>query len=327
MAQWIRGQYMKNNKLYISIIVALVTALLILVSQATQASAINDTSHQVSVIVNDSNSDRWIRFRAGLDQAAKDYNINLNYVTTTKLDTFSQEKTLIDEEVGNGTEAVILQLVNDTTDSQNYITDMSHKTTLALVEAGLETSPSNKSYGVTQDDNAGMGEALAQMVIDRTDNHTKETIGIVTGDSFSAKARYNAMVKLFAEKNITVSWVIPSTEELPFKLSEQSVSTVVTLDNDTLEETATLFKDAKQKPQLYGVGCSDKSIYYLDNGKIAGMIVPNEYTMGYLSLSKVAMYLNDHLYKISDSVVNYFTITKENLYSTENQKMIFPIVG
>ena len=57
------------------------------------------------------------------------------------------------------------------------------------------------------------------------------------------------------------------------------------------------------------------------------MIVPNEYTMGYLSLSKVAMYLNDHLYKITDSTVDYFTITKENLYSTENQKMIFPIVG
>lgn len=326
MARWIRGQYMKNNKLYLSIIVALVTALLILVSQATQASATSDTSHQVSVIVNDSNSDRWIRFRAGLDQAAKDYNINLNYVTTTKLSTFSQEKALIDEEVGNGTDAVILQLVNDT-DSQNYITDMSHKTTLALVEADLETSPSNKSYGVTQDDNTGMGEALAQMVIARSDDSTKETIGIVTGDSYSAKARYNALVNLFAEKNINVSWVIPSTEELPFKLSEQSVSTVVALDNDTLEEAAALFKDAKQKPQLYGVGCSDKSIYYLDNGKIAGMIVPNEYTMGYLSLSKVAIYLNNHLYKISDSIVDYFTITKENLYSTENQKMIFPIVG
>ncbi len=317
---------MKNNKLYISIIVALVAALLILVSQATQASASSDTSHQVSVIVNDSNSDRWIRFRAGLDQAAKDYNINLNYVTTTKLGTFSQEKAVIDEEVANGTEAVILQLVNDT-DSQDYITDMSHKTTLAIVEADLEDSSSNKSYSVTQDDNTGMGEALAQMVIDRSDDSTKENIGIVTGDSYSAKARYQALANLFAEKNINVSWMVTATEELPFKLSEQPVTTIVALDNDTLEEAAALLKDEKQKPQLYGVGCSDKSIYYLDNGKIAGMIVPNEYTMGYLSLSKVAMYLNDHLYKITDSTVDYFTITKENLYSTENQKMIFPIVG
>ena len=73
---------------------------------------------------------------------------------------------------------MILQLVNDT-DSQDYITDMSHKTTLAIVEADLEDSPSNKSYSVTQDDNTGMGEALAQMVIDRSDDSTKENIGIV----------------------------------------------------------------------------------------------------------------------------------------------------
>ena len=57
------------------------------------------------------------------------------------------------------------------------------------------------------------------------------------------------------------------------------------------------------------------------------MIVPNEYTMGYVSLSNVAIFLNNRMSKIVDTTVNYFTVTKENLYSTENQKMIFPIVG
>ena len=42
----------------------------------------SEESYSVSVIVNDSNNDRWIALRQGLEQAAGDYNINLNYVST-----------------------------------------------------------------------------------------------------------------------------------------------------------------------------------------------------------------------------------------------------
>jgi ribose transport system substrate-binding protein len=105
------------------------------------------------------------------------------------------------------------------------------------------------------------------------------------------------------------------------------VNIITVLDNDTLQDTAALLKDAKKDAKIYGVGCSDKTIYNLDNGKIDGMVVPNEYTMGYVSLLKAAMRVKNRLYKVEDTSVNFFKITKENLYSTENQKMIFPIVG
>lgn len=317
---------MKKNSLFTCIIIALVTAFLILIVQADQTTPSNEASHQISVIVSDSNSDRWIRFRAGLEQAAKDYNVNLNYVTTTMINDFETEQAAIEKEIDNGSNAVILQVVNSE-DAQAYITEKSKKTTIALIETDFKEPDVNKAYSVTQADNQGIGTALAQMVIDRSDNPQAEQIGIVTGSSFAMPMRYQALQELFQKNHIAVSWTVDDVEEMQKKEFESPVTTIVSLDNDTLEETAAYLKDRKEKPKIYGVGCSDKSIYSLDNGRIAGMIVPNEYTMGYVSLSKVAIHLNDHFTKMQDTTVDYFTITKENLYSTENQKMIFPIVG
>lgn len=316
---------MKKNRSLVIIIAALVAALLILLTMSNQTTSSN-SSPQISVVVDDSNSGRWVRFRAGLEQAAKDYNVNLNYVTTTKSSDFEQEKTVIDKEIENGTNAVIIQLV-DNVDSHQYIADASKKTTIALVETNLEDPDPNKSYSVTLDDNKGIGAALGQMIIDGSTDVAGTTVGIVTGNSSAMKERLQALQTALNLRNVRIAWTVQTTAELLMKQAASPASAIVTLDNDCLEEVAAYYKDIQRVSKIYGVGCSDKTIYYLDSGRIDGMIVPNDYTMGYVSLSKVAMHLNNHLSKIDDTTVNFFKITKDNLYSTENQKLIFPIVG
>lgn len=316
---------MKKNKFFIIIIAALVTCLCILITMENQPT-VTETAKQISVVVNDSTSARWTRFRAGLEQAAKDYNINLNYVTTTKLDDFEQEKETVDKEISNGSDAVILQLINGA-DAKDYVAAISRKSTIALIETDVKSPDAVKSYGVTLADNAGIGTALAQMVIDGTPKDASGPVGIITGDEAAMSIRNQTLQKFLQEKNIPIAWCVQTLEEAEAKQSISPVSSFVALDNETLEGLAEAIKDSAGRPKVYGVGCSDKIIYDLDNGKIAGMIVPNEYTMGYVSLSKVAIHLNNHLAKMEDTTVNYFTVTKENLYSTENQKMIFPIVG
>lgn len=317
---------MKKNRSLSIIIFALVASLLILLIMSNQALSTADTSPQVSVILNDSNSGRWVRFRAGLEQAAKDYNINLNYVTTTKSNDFEQEKAVIDKEIENGTNAMIIQLVNNV-DSQQYINEKSKKTMIALVETDLEDPDTNKSYLLARADNQGIGTALGQMVIDGTTDVSGSTVGIVTGNTPSMKERLLALQTALQQRNVRIAWTVQTTDELLMKQNADPATSIVTLDNDSLEEVAAYYKDIQRPSLIYGVGCSDKTIYYLDSGRIDGMIVPNEYTMGYVSLAKVARHLSNRLAKVEDTTVNYFKITKENLYSTENQKLIFPIVG
>lgn len=318
----------KKNRPLLAITLALVIALMILLTLGNQASASNDASSpQISVIVDDSNSARWVRFRAGLEQAAKDYNVNLNYVTTTKSNDLEQQKSTVDKEIENGTNALIIQLVSNTEEAKQYVTEISKKKPVELIETDLEDPDPDNSYYLTLADNQGMGSALADMVNDGTYETTNPTVGIVTGSSASIKMRLQALQDELQTKNIAVAWSVQTSDECMLQQAANPATAIVTLDNDTLEEIAVAMKDNKKSAQIYGIGCSDKTIYNLDNGTINGMIVPNEYTMGYVCMSKTAMRLNNHFYRVEDTTVNFFKITKENLYSTENQKMIFPIVG
>lgn len=315
---------MKKNKLLSFIIGFLILSICVLLILEAQAST-TEVNYQISVIVNDSTSSRWTRFRAGLEQAAKDYNVNLNYVTTTSLNGFSDEKEIIDTEISNGTNAVIVQLVHGSSAS-DYINTQSQKLPIALVDTDIDSSSSSNAYTVVQPDNTNMGSALAEMVIDGISSQEKARVGIVTGNSASMFLRSKSVQNVLQSRNIEIAWSVQTVDEAIMKQKTSKVAAIATLDNDTLEGIADEYR-GKDAPLIYGIGCSDKTIFDLDHGTITGMIVPNEYTMGYVSLSNLAIHLNNRLTNMDNTYVNYFTVTKENLYSTENQKMIFPIVG
>lgn len=48
----------------------------------------------VSVIVNDSSSERWDAFREGLEQGAEDNHVHLNLVSTGKFQNVQEEQTI-----------------------------------------------------------------------------------------------------------------------------------------------------------------------------------------------------------------------------------------
>ena len=56
------------------------------------------------------------------------------------------------------------------------------------------------------------------------------------------------------------------------------------------------------------------------------MVVPNEFNIGYLSAAAIAGQLREPLSSAKTEKVGFLTITKDNLYDEENQKILFPIV-
>ena len=61
---------------------------------------------------------------------------------------------------------------------------------------------------------------------------------------------------------------------------------LITLGNAETETAVDYLQaDTSYKRQfmIYGEGCSDKTVYYLDKGIIKSLVVPNEFNMGYQS--------------------------------------------
>ncbi len=76
---------------------------------------------------------------------------------------------------------------------------------------------------------------------------------------------------------------------------------------------------------LYGVGYSEKAIYYLEKGLVTELVMTNEFNLGYLAVQQVASQFGKHTGK-NDVVPDLLEVNAQNMYSEEMQKVLFPLV-
>ena len=109
----------------------------------------------------------------------------------------------------------------------------------------------------------------------------------------------------------------------------QGADIVVALENDETERAVDYMEENPEAVSgcaLYGIGNSEKIVYYLDQGVIQALLVPNEFHMGYQSVEELAMKLGYHTTEKRNVTTGYLLIDKDTLYDAANQKILFPIV-
>lgn len=286
-----------------------------------------DVSYEVSVVVNNSSSDRWIAFKEGLEQGAEDYSIRLNVVTTSSFDNLEDQQAVIEREIVNGAEGVIVQLCASS-GTEGLLQELTASTALVLVETDAEPT---ETYAAALPDNAGMGEALVQAAAeDAGGSLSGKTIGILTGNQaqLAMQQRLEGFTQAAEASGCQILWTLETGEsddgQLTEQLNEQPVDILIALENDETEQAVDELLAIQANVLLYGVGCSEKNVYYLDKGIITGLIVPNEFNMGYQSVALMAQYLQSR--KTGQTEISHITVNKETMYDTENQKVLFPIV-
>ena len=113
------------------------------------------------------------------------------------------------------------------------------------------------------------------------------------------------------------------------KQADEPVDILITLGNAETETAVDYLQaDTSYKRQfmIYGEGCSDKMVYYLDKGIIKSLVVPNEFNMGYQSVHTIAEQIKYKFSSAESTTVESLVINRQNLYDEENQKILFPIV-
>ena len=81
--------------------------------------------------------------------------------------------------------------------------------------------------------------------------------------------------------------------------------------------------EAPKRAGLYGVGCSPSNISYLDQGVISGMVVPNEFSMGYQSLSQLSQCLSNDIPAMKDIEVGFTSVRSDEVHTKANEKLLF----
>lgn len=280
--------------------------------------------YQIAVIIEDARSDNYSNFRKGMDRAAMEFNVDVHFITLYEKADAGQQMELMEREQQDGADALIVVPA----DEEQVIGKPMAVPVIFLQPGFMENSGS----GNIIIDYEQMGRQLAKEMLEKTPEECAFWM-------LTDPAKQSGMDRLFlkgAEETLTEAGgrvsVVERKEETGFLSFLDGLETgerVVLLaeNSDILTEVSGMLSDDLEEEEnvcgLYGRGNSVPILNDLDRGRISGICVTDDFSIGYLSVRAAVQVLEgtDGIPIMADS----YYIEKENLREPYYEKLLFPI--
>nr|WP_298514509.1 substrate-binding domain-containing protein [uncultured Marvinbryantia sp.] len=318
---------MKNSRKMFILIEIVLAFMLILVAAAMLHERGGRQPERIAVILREPDAGRWAAFKYGLRAAAEDMGVEVLIVSAEEQPDAAGEETMLKREIVNGADAVILQPTSG--DIEELLESIGTKVPVMLT--GCPSYGDDKAQiPATGPDNDAMGGALAkELLADFGESLDGKTIGIFaeTDGLQELKERANGFMQAIEGTGAVIEWSAgaASQEDAKNILAEQAaVDFVICLDDSSLVAAG---KEAAagnlHSARVYGIGHSTEAVYYLDMGNVERLVVPDEFNVGYQSLTEVARRLDNRFYRMKNAVISYTVLYRETLFSRENQELLY----
>lgn len=325
---------MKSKKTFVFIILflLLIISFSVLLDD-TLSNQKNKKIHNISLITSGRNNESLMIMKQGVDQAASELNIDVSFINLSQDNNIDEQKELIDREIKNGADAIILSPV-DYEKMANTVEEAMKKVPIILIESNVDLE---KTPPTIWSDNYELGELLGEQMIEMGDMGKKVAIIKNNLECKSIADRYEGFMSVMNKINNTyLFWEIPNESqanyytEIKKLLETNDVDVVVTLSAGMLEYVAEVKKDSniidneKSSIKVYGTGSTSKIISALEEKNINATATQNEFNIGYLGVKAAVDKLEGK--KISNSTISSTIVNTDNMYSKENQRLLFPLI-
>ncbi len=321
---------MKNNlKIFLAIALLLVLTGVLIVSSylyINDTSGKNDTA-RISVIVYGSGaSDRWTTMKQGLEQGALDFHAEINFVTTTEEKDVKEQSSLIERELANGSQGIILAAA-DSRELSDVVREYAASVPVVLVETSIKNA---EGLTYISADNYSMGLNIGRSVYLSGDENKTVAVFVDNLQRNSVSERYKGFLDSLQYTKCTIMpWEPEEGEDIAAflneKLKKEPADVIVALDDRSLEAVIDAVQTAKSSIDVYGIGSTNKIVYYLDYGLIKSIVFQNEFNMGYLSVQEAVRRIGQEGKKPGIDI-EFRTVNKVTMYLPKNQRLVFPIV-
>lgn len=286
----------------------------------------------MAVIIRGRNSESWTIIKEGMEQAASEMNVNISFITLLEENNIKEQEELIEREVENKVDTIVISPA-DYLELTNIIESTNKKIPIILFESNIQTEAEIPYISC---DNEELGRKLAEEVVRNGNTRNKITILRSQGNFSSTNERINGFIEeLKLSKNTYEFLDLPKDEiEISKKINEilinNSTNVLVTFESNILEivgKSKRNFNSVnknKSKIEVYGSGSSSVIVSLIEENIIDGIAMQNEVNLGYLSIKAAVDKIEKK--KIDSSKINSTIINIRNMYSKENQRMLFPIV-
>ena len=280
------------------------------------------TMPKVSVMVEDSSNERWTAFRLGIDQAAREYGVDVAFIASPEFESAQDQKNLISQEAAGGADALILSLYD------SEMTDIGTNTMkIVFVETdGIRDSSAGSAAVVPS--GRKMGEALGEMLLKKSGPAPYVSVLIRNLLRYSEKEMLQGLTETVEGAGGSILLIETDREYMMTALTRSKEADAIAVLEDPLLMRAAELSVSEELPggRLFGIGCSPSNISYLDRGVISGMIIPNEFTMGYQSLAQLSRCLSNDIPVMKDIEIGFSGVLTEEVHDPENEKLLFPVV-
>lgn len=270
--------------------------------------------------------------KQGIDQAASEMNADISFVTLSEENKVEEQKTLIEREIKNGADAIMISPV-DYEKMIEPIEDSMKKVPIILVESTVKSKYVIPSISC---DNYKLGVSLGEEVLENRNVSSKVAIIKNNLECSSVKERYDGFMSVMNNTNNTCTfWELSSEKQGTYYnqarklLEDNDIDIVVTFDAGILEIIAQAKKDLtiindKKYAEIYGAGSTSKIISFLEDKVINATAMQNEFNVGYLGVKTAVYKINGK--DIDNSNISSAVINTKNMYSEENQRLLFPFI-
>ncbi len=284
----------------------------------------SQASPHVSVILYEGVSDRWTSLNQGIQQACETLGINTPIIKLSDRDTPDQQKEIIEREIADGVQGLLIA-PGQSVMIRNYVKELPAQIPVVLLEA-VPGEEDPELSAVTLDDVQMAGQLADGLIQDETSVILlKENMG-----HENLRLRYETFKAHMEASGIDVTeWESAggdnTVDYLTGRLLESPRNAVVAFDPQTLEAAIDATQAAKARPRLYGIGSSEKILYYLDRQLVREICYGNEYGVGWNAMAALAqaMKLNPSL-PLTDT--DSFLVRKDNLYQKDVEQFLFPSI-
>lgn len=311
---------------------SIVLVFLIILSSCGNSSTLTDAENRkkIDFIVMSDKGDYWNTMRAGANQAANEFNINLNFTGPENITNSDAQIKLIEDAISKKTDALIIAVSDYGLLAPEIEKAYKNRIPVFIVESGVDTKYISGYIGT--DNKAAGNEAGKQLVAIAGKNSRVAIINFISGAKSGMDREKGVIEELNKHPGITVidkQYCLSDEDTADYIVKQDiildKVDAVVALNSDAAVGAAEAIDELglTGKVKLIAFDITEREVQSIEKGVIQASIVQKPYNIGYLGVKYAAMSARNEKTP-QNSNTGFVVINKDNMYSEENQKIIFP---
>lgn len=288
----------------------------------------------ITVILKEHNirSDFWLTVSAGAEAAAKESGAEITITGPLQETDIDGQIRLLEEVLQQKAQAVVIAPINDDRVTAEMKKIQEAKIPLVIIDTPVSLT---SAPALVSNDHFTAGKQAGKVTLEQTEDDPKAVIISDFATSGVSMEREKGVLEslLPFPQSVYGTYYCSDSEERAYLIAKtimrdhNDLNAIIALNESAALGAAKAIKDANKTGliKLIGFDTSVYEIRLLEEGTLNATVVQQPFNIGYLGVQTVLDMLDGKKVK-PVTYTNSIVVTKENMYSQENQKLLFPFI-